>query len=146
MYYGVKFEDDRIIFVDELSADRETKLSRIKDLYLCFDQKSVTETIFKNRIAKLKEPLQYYYLCQGESTVWVVAAKECPLGFEGPMETFEDAYCFAKVVRSSRRNRSQYILVIEEKQAMFEKYFHKPFQKIQLEDLEAADRNRGSAD
>lgn len=145
MCYGVKFDDDRVIYVDDLSTDLEAKISKIKDEYICFDQKSVEETIFKSFTARLKEP-QYYYLCQGESIVWVVAAKERPLGFEGPMETFEDAYCYAKAVRSARRMNSQILAMYEERQAMFEKYFHKPFQKIQLEDLEAVDRNRGSAD
>ena len=146
MYFGVKFEDDRVIYVDDLSTDLEAKISKLKDLYLCLDEKYTVETIFNNYTARLNETPQYYYLCQGETTVWVVAAKERPLGFEGPAETFQDAYCYANVVRVGRQIYSQNKAVYEEKQAMFEKYFHKPFDKIQLKDLEAAGCSRGSVD
>ena len=38
MCYGVKFDDDRVIYVDDLSTDPEAKISKIKDEYIKLGQ------------------------------------------------------------------------------------------------------------
>lgn len=137
MMYGLKIEQDRIIYMDY----QETNTIFVPDSswkgYELSKQRDIIRAKFTEAVSKMDPPVNYSYLFNDQQTeiVWVVASKEIPLGFNGPFASFRQALSFGRVERGVKwgsdyaRHRDQPNI------EMFEHFFQKPFDDITLEDL-----------
>ena len=98
MYFGVKVDQDRIIYIDDINQDSMPDHATIKQYEIFFKARDA-EAAFCIAADGLAESLQYYFLYKGKTSVFIVAANDAPIGFKGPYKSFRSALCAANFDR-----------------------------------------------
>ena len=98
MYFGVKVDQDRIIYIDDINQDSTPEQAIIKQYEIFFKAREA-EAAFCIAADGLAMPPQYYFLYKGKTSVFIVAANEAPIGFKGPYKSFRSALCAANFDR-----------------------------------------------
>lgn len=110
MQYGVKAENDMIIYIDHMGSEQEGQWQICHGGYqLSYDYQK-TKSAFLSAAAKLDKPI-YSFSYNGRGTIWVTASYGVPLSFVGPFGCFEVALRYAHMERNQK-------LIEEEKSEM----------------------------
>ncbi len=125
MYFGVKVEPNRVIYIDDICQDYPADPPKL-DQFRFFATAQEADEVFSNAVAKMKEPPQYYYLYTAERAVWIVAAKEPPIAFKGPYKTFRSARCAANGMRLIGPTIRHSIVMDEKEQREFDEFWQNP--------------------